>query len=402
MKKIKLLIKGLLFSLLLASCWSEDDDSSGIVIDIEGEDMVNAQTLACSYDEDIILTNHSDGVDYIIECDLELNALMTIEEGTTIIFKASASISVDNEGALSAIGTSTLPINFMGEESIIGFWKGIAFKSSDIRNELNYVVISDAGNAPVEPVWNREKCAIVIINSTINGKLSLKNSIIKNNDGYGLFAENKTTLQDFEDNQFENNSGPALSCSANHVRAIDENSTYRSNEFDGVEIRRSDLDETGSHTWSGIHFNIVGDIEIEKDLTIKPNARLTFEPSTVFMVDNDGSLNAIGTGSEKIVFTGTVTSSPSWKGIGFKSESVLNILEHCEISYAGSDPADNIWVNDKSNITIFKTVDLGRATIRNCQISDGAGYGILVDTNTTLIESGNMFNNLVNRNIKYE
>lgn len=363
----------------------------------------DAITLACDINDDTTLTNHAEGVDYIVECNVDVKALLTIEPGTTIVFKSDKSIYVDTGGALSAIGTSSNQITFKGEQAIPGYWKGIGFESNDVRNELNFTVISDAGSSPIASTWYNKKAAVVILKTVNTGKLSLKNSTIQNTNGIGLVAMNHITnysiadLHAFSNNNFNNNSSYAVRVSSKHVGKIDSNSTYINNGFDGVSIRESRLNEGTNHTWQGINYSIDGEIDVRDGLTILAGANLQFTPNGFIRVKgNNAYINATGAQNNKITFTGEVTTPGSWKGLYFfQSNNIQNNFNHCEILYGGS--AAHTFVNNKANLTLF---DGSKVNVTNSELSNSDGCGIIIGSNTGsgwaqcfITQSNNTFNN---------
>lgn len=75
----------------------------------------------------------------------------TIEPGVTIKMAEGARIDVNSGSSLEAKGTPTNPITITGQESIKGYWAGIQFKSSSVKNALDHVHLSyggkESGNA---------------------------------------------------------------------------------------------------------------------------------------------------------------------------------------------------------------------------------------------------------------
>ncbi|PID95591.1 MAG: hypothetical protein CSA94_00800 [Bacteroidetes bacterium] len=345
------------------------------------------------YSEDLILEDISEGVDYTLDGNVEIKALLTIKPGVTITCKNGASLLVKKDGAISAIGTSLKPIVFKGELPGNGFWKGIAITSSDERNEFNHLVLSDAGSAPIDSDWNLGKAGITVLKLSEKGKLSIKNSDIKNCNGYGLIVDNDSEITNFANNTFKNIISSAMCLGANQVKNIGGETTFINNGFDGVEIRYSELNEAS--VWAGIDYFIKGDKLILKEiLNIEAGAKLVFNENSKLEVLDNGVLTAIGTPSNQITFTGLSNSNSSWAGIIVYSASDLNKLHYCNISFGGSDAASPIWASDvKANIALLKTQTTSSMSVENCQITGSGGYGIFVGKNCDLTESNNTFDN---------
>ena len=112
------------------------------------------------------------------------NATLTITPGTTLYFHDSAGIDV--YGKLVANGTKDKFITLRGDRldrmfpylpynNISGQWKGIHFYGSSYDNEISFTDIHSAYDA------------IVCDSSDTNkGKLLMQNTIVHNNEGYGV------------------------------------------------------------------------------------------------------------------------------------------------------------------------------------------------------------------------
>src|SRR5690606_7220452 len=71
-------------------------------------------------------SNHTDGVDYIVTCEVAVRDGLTIEPGTEIVFENNnTGFLVGSGGVLIAKGTSAKPIYFRGKNGLAGEWKGI-------------------------------------------------------------------------------------------------------------------------------------------------------------------------------------------------------------------------------------------------------------------------------------
>ncbi len=372
MKKIIIykIIVSTFVALIVGACSSGDEmPSSGDPVSTN-----NAIVIDSDLREEMTLKNHAEGVDYIIENRVKIRSFITIEPGTTLAFKSDASLYV-YEGFLSAKGTLESPILFQGEEQVSGFWRGIGFESSDVRNELNHVIIKDAGSNPISSTWYGSKAAVVVFRTVNKGKLTMKNSLIKETDGFGLVSMNGTTIQKFENNKLEGNKRAAIRVDAINAAMIDEMTTFSNNKFNGVSVRETKISSGSEYVWKSHDYFIDGKIDVRTGLKIESGAKLLFSPAGFIRVEGDNAfLNAVGDVNNKIVFTGEVTTSPSWKGISFfKTNNVSNKLSFCEVSYGGSEAQE--FVKNKANITLF---DGSVVTVENTDVSNSGGCGIVV------------------------
>jgi len=120
------------------------------------------------------------------------NALVTINPGARFKFSSNGYISV--KGVLKAIGTPASRILFTGATASKGFWQGIQFYNAvDNRNELAYITVEYAGGWAYGAIYANE--------ATV---LNLHDSIIQNNDLFGLWISGTATVTN-TNNTFTNN-----------------------------------------------------------------------------------------------------------------------------------------------------------------------------------------------------
>jgi len=114
----------------------KNSDYSGNVQDrivwYDNEDIVDSQTIK------------SLGVPYHVG-DLDIEAFVTIEPGTELSFGSEGSLDIHNGGALTAVGTSSTPIIFTGQQAISGYWDGIQFFTSSLANKLDNTIVEYGG-----------------------------------------------------------------------------------------------------------------------------------------------------------------------------------------------------------------------------------------------------------------
>jgi hypothetical protein len=120
-------------------------------------------------------------------------------------------------------------------------------------------------------------------------------------------------------------------------------------------------------------------------LIIEPNVKLLFDDKEGVVVSDGGSLEAVGTPSDHIIFNSGW--SDQWKDIHFTSSAndVESKLIYCEIEQGGQDrdrPA-NIILEDAT------------PEISNCFIRHSPGYGVYM---SGAIRSGRFNNNTITNN----
>ena len=135
-------------------------------------------------------------------------------------------------------------------------------------------------------------------------------------------------------------------------------------------------------------FKVTRDININNNalLTIKPGSTLVFAEGVDLEVGEKGSLKAIGTAAQPIIFTAEQKTAGYWEGINFYySNNVKNELAHVIVEYAGGGNGwyGNIHVNaSESSPTRLK--------IRDSILRHGLKNGFHFDNGTILSEFKNV------------
>jgi hypothetical protein len=132
-------------------------------------------------------------------------------------------------------------------------------------------------------------------------------------------------------------------------------------------------------------------IDYSCDCVIKVNSKLTVEPGVVIQfannagieVESAGSLQAVGSADNLVEFIGDIDVTGVWRGIFFRSNNVLNELNFCKITNAGSASFDG----NATNKAAIRVRTLGQLKLRNSVISKNKAHGILVDGLETTSEN---------------
>jgi hypothetical protein len=142
---------------------------------------------------------------------------------------------------------------------------------------------------------------------------------------------------------------------------------------------------------------------VEKALTIMPGVILEFETAAGIVLGSPGvdcipltgSINAVGTAQEPIIFRGVTAGQGTWLGLGINSGTAANQLEYCEISGGGSNQMYNAGGQGNIVMTCGASLEVG-----NSIISDSGGWGIdFVQGANSLSQMTNTFSNNASGNI---
>ncbi len=421
------------------------------------------------------LTLTKDGNPHIVTSMLTVpvGMTLTISPGTIIKFSGSSS-GITVNGTLNADGNLPDGINFdpifmtsVNDHSIgggtgsgipvIGNWDSVRFNAESTNNLLRHVIVkwggtNSSGNNPgLAEIYTS---SIDIANSEFsdnaygiyiyNASPRIVYSNILNNSTYGIYCAgtsnpviegntitnnssgivaDSTSMPTIRNNIFTNNSIYSINLAGGHIGAI-ENNTVSGGAYAGIYV-------SGAITTNSTFVNnplmpyIFGQVTIGTGVTVSiaPGTVVKFKTTSSNLIVN-GTLTALGTDDDKIVFTSlkddtyggdtnsngnaTLPTSQDWDSIRLLQGSGASQLSHCIIKYAGyyngSQPRAGIYVNN-SNPTIdfcevknsYYGISIlnGSPTISGCVISNHYSYGIYCDgTSNPVIESNTISSNI--------
>ena len=162
---------------------------------------------------------------YHVTGDLFINGVLTINAGA--VFKMDEDALITVNGALMSTGADGNMVQFTAfDQASPLLWKGIYVPSSDSRNSLDFTTVSYAGNSPIDFAGENYAAAIGVEK---DGKLSVTNSTVSENSGYGLYVDdNGGILENFSTNVFENNDR-AVGVPADEADNIDGATVFNGN-----------------------------------------------------------------------------------------------------------------------------------------------------------------------------
>lgn len=320
--------------------------------------------------------------DYIVESDLHVATELSVDPGVTVAFSRNTALYLKYESMFSADGLAEQRIRFTGVKAEKGFWAGIATYSPSNTNKMAFVDVQYAGS---RGLLNSYKAGLSVSGAnTDKAQITLTDCQFLDTDGYGLYVQEGVKLRSFARNTFKNNAEAGVLIDAYNATLLDPASTYTGgNGRNVVEVLASAIRGTTDVAWPAFAdktpYRVLGNLAIEAGWTLKPGVTVELARDAIINVNRDGYLSAKGTADQKITFTGSATTVGHWRGIMFYSTSNLNVLEHVELSGAGS----SIMVSGhKAAVGVYGAG--AKLTIRNSKISNCGGYGILYTSNAEL------------------
>jgi len=303
------------------------------------------------------------------------NGLLTINGGANLTFGAGTNLTIEQSGALKAVGTSDNNITFTAKQKTVGYWNGINFYySNNVKNELAHIVVEYAG---LGSGWYGAIHADS--SSTSPSRLKIRDSVIQYSKTHGFHFDDYTIVDEFKNVTSTKNTLTAGSLHASAVASLDSASDFSGN-IGGDYVTVNGGDVTVDSVWSALSVPLFIKNSVYVDsglLTINAGATLAFE-GTNLSIKKAGSLKAVGTTTNPILFTGKQKTVGYWSGIDFYySNNSNNEIAYATIEYGGNGSGYNGEIHVDSSSTSPSKVN-----IHDCTLSNSYSYGIWLDKYT--------------------
>ena len=310
-----------------------------------------------------VLRNTHKEVDYVVDDGMvvDVTASLTIEPGVVIEFGEDAGLGVYDGGSIYAVGTATQKIIMRGVERTSGYWRGIHLEG-DGDKIFDYVNFLNTGSNYT--YCCNEKAAVLIKNETA----TIRNSLISGSSGCGVFIKSGAILNENYNIFSGNRDGDICYGEPQKLPEKIEVSTILKNTPNDVDYF--------------VDANIV--VNVTASLTIEPGVVIEFGEDAGLGVYDTGSINAIGTATQKIVMRGVERTAGYWRGIHLESNE--NQIEYLSISDAGSKYV--YCCNEKASLFLKSGASL--LTFKNITISNGKHYGIYVGSDVVIEQFSNI------------
>lgn len=375
-----LLIGGLMF----VSCKKEVVDPITGPETLGCDDFKSARTLVDNPDEP---------VDYYIDCVMDVEAAITVQPGVVIEFGPEAGINVTTTGSFNARGTAASHITFRGSNPVKGHWKGILFNSASSSNALHHLNLQHAGSSTFNT--NGDVAAVIIWAQT---KLDLQHLSISQSGNHGIsaiYTQSDWSISNSRISTCDN--APAVFL-APYIPAFDGSNDFTGNAKDYLLIDLATEAVNASFTWrkSSVPWRVTSTYSNFLELriatgtvTIEPGVAVAFEQGLGMLVDEDATLIARGTPTERIRFTGATSTAGAWSSIYFDANtSAANEISYADIEYAGAtQDGENCGVLMRVD-PILKLDNVAFSNIAGCSI-----FNMSTSANPNLSSSNLSHNN---------
>lgn len=342
----QLLFCGLALVLLATSC-SKDDN----IINNNGD---NPLALECKITNRTVLTDRNpSGVDYIVDCGVDVRAELIIEAGTSIQFKDGAYLEIYQTGIIKAIGTANNPIKMTNTGGAAASWAGIYLNTQGIGSIISHVQIEKAGEGTSHGALNYFKAAITV-DAT---KVKINNVIIDRSGEIGIVSINNNVIEDFSNVKISNCISYPMMINANDINTLDlslntfignkKQYIFLHNYFEsGIEINKETILRAAP-----IPYFFKGRLKIQKNFTIAEGVQMVMDQDATIECSTDGTRFAIvGTQAKRVIIKGENATPAYWGGILVAGKSDFYKFSYLDISDGGS--ADFGWGTNKANIKL--------------------------------------------------
>ena len=335
-----------LVSLMIFACSSDDDVDETLDPTDPTEEIVEPIILDCGIfsESEVHLTDDPNApVDYIMNCDPEVNGNLTIDPGVVIAFKSDAGMRIGKygNGKVQMKGTAEKPIVLTGVNKSKGSWRGIQISSDNTANVMEYVTVEYAGQTG-RGGWALQGSVI----GTVGGTMKMDHCTIQHGNLIGLhWVGGSLNAGDLtlSNSTLTGNDTPVVT-NINHVSSIDGSNSYTGNTNDYIELKNGGgayRDVTFYKTDVPYFTNGFGPDNAEKRrFTFKPGVTMLMEAGSLIRFQNAFHYNheiiMVGTEDEPITIKGKEDVAGYWTGIKIDyTTNPLNEIAFVDIANAG-------------------------------------------------------------------
>jgi hypothetical protein len=311
---------------------------------------------------------------YFVSGNINVQSYLKIMAGALFDFAENTDMKVYSEGVLVADASGGDQIVFTSKEASSQiYWQGLYINSNDSRNVLNNVEVSFAGNSE----WSFSGSDYAAAIGIENGRISVMNTTVSNSKDFGIYFHSGSFIE-FSNNSFIDNNGEAITLMMEQAAAIDGNTTFSGNGWDGVTIYSSAMTEEA--TWAALagnaQYRAKGWLYAEAGLTMEPGLEIAFDEDEALIIRSTGYLIASGSSGNEILFTSSNEAGQIyWAGIWIQSADARNEINHATVNLAGGYEFNFAGSNYPAAIA-GDDDDNPRLTMTNTTVQNSESYAV--------------------------
>ncbi len=296
---------------------------------------------------------------------------LTIEPGVRMAFGANGYLVAASGGSLNAVGTAEKPITFTSADPV-GHWRGIRFDASrSANNVLHHVVIENGGSSR----WSGAGYSTSALLLSGNSLVDIQDSEIVGSAGQGITVYGGAEMT-FENNTLRDNAVAAW-VHPDTAGFISANTTFDGNVENAVRVGFGNTDAVAAtQTWQALKvpFDVQDRFYIRAALTLAPGTKVRFVTDASVLVQDPGTLTAMGTQTEPITFTSVEDLAGAWKGLQISTASANNVFGHVVFENGGSAK----WTGAADSSAMVYLEGNSKATFTHTTFRGSAHYGLWV------------------------
>lgn len=348
--------------------------------------------LACdAFSEALTLSDDPERVvDYVVDCQANVTAPLTIEAGTVIAFETEAGLAIGDGGSIDAQGDDCEPVVFEGVTHRRGAWKGLFIDSAE-DNLLSKVDIRDAGGAAFNS--NGDLGSVVLY---ADARLTMRDSHLREGAAHGLNGSYGGATLIWERNVVDSHDAEPLRIHASLADALDGASSFAGNARDAVLLVRGELEAPAVWASLDVPYQVDRDVLIDSQasLELEAGARIAFDTDAGLMATS-GRLTIAGTADAPVELYGVNQEPGRWRGV-FIESGEPNRISHAVIRHAGGNSFNSN--GDLGAIVVYADAEL---TLEDTSVADSGADGLNANYGdaTLAFEGTNRFTGNVGRPI---
>ena len=330
-------------------------------------------------------------IPYCVESSLSIynGATLTLEPGSGLRFNNHGALYVGNNSSLVADGSDILPISFAPASTYT--WRGINFANGSTAN-LDYCQFSGCGvpeyGSP-EPTINVNGAASISISNTVipggtsygiywdgsnEAVLNLNNVSIQDCSYTGLYIRNSYLSLEYS-NLSISDCGRPISMPANLLDFLDNAPLLTDNNDNRIFLHNDGYIRRNTTVRDWDYPYVCENVDLNTNyinLTIEAGCEFQMGYSMGFSVN--GTISAIGTEANPIIFTRLPGATQNWRGFYLNAGTSYAHFDHCILNYCASS---NQYNHVQDAFTLYRA---NTVLIENTQINNAYCRAIYMDS----------------------